>query len=545
MYGKKLVAAILLFLVLVPASYVFGNQVPASSIKPNPILTITPTNAQRFTNDVSYDFGPAVIQGLDGTSWVFWSYSFFNGRVSNPTINYRTTTSPGYIYNSSNWSSAQTLVSTPLSQNIAPSAAQLRNGTLFVSFASNRTGNYDIFLKRYSPGQGWSSDMQMTLNTANEKISSIVAASDGSLWLFWDQLINPTTSNIFYKVWRNGSWSTEAALTSDASNIENSEPSGFQMLDGSVWMVWSRTDTTSNLSNLYYRAYRSGSWTNPAQLTTNANPDHHPHIMQDSNNTIWMVWNRELPVSSTVFQNDIFYSYSVNNGASFVPETNLTNDTSCTANCPEDIMPALSQLKDGRIYLFWTTNRDPEFYWDLYYATTNVQPFHNVAVKSLSASPLTLRDFGIVTINVTVANTGTFPESFWLFVKATNTSALTVAVQFLSLAAGQIMPLSIGWNTTGTKPSKYQLSANILTSQTENEIVTGDNTLLGPRLWLLPPGDVNMNGRDDILDVALVAAAFGSTPGSPTWNPACDFDHNGKVDILDVATVAYWFGTYT
>ena len=68
MYAKRLVATTLLLLVLTPATYIFANPANASSVRPNPGLTITATNAQRFTSDVSYDFNSAVVQGLNGTT---------------------------------------------------------------------------------------------------------------------------------------------------------------------------------------------------------------------------------------------------------------------------------------------------------------------------------------------------------------------------------------------------------------------------------------------------------------------------------------------
>src|SRR4029077_18576572 len=323
---------------------------PASrmqSIVPNPGLNISVSSFQRFTADSSSDFLPAVVQRLDGTVQVFWEYvNILGGKVSNPTINYRTSSSPSYIYNSSKWLSSQGLVSNPNTQNIAPAVSQSRNGTLFLTFGSNRTGNFDIFLKRYSPTAGWYPDEQETLNTADEKVSSPLAASDGSFWLFWDRTTSSTSANIFYKVFRTGSWSAETALTSDGSTIENVQPSAFQTNDGTIWVVWSRDDTVSNAINLYYKTFRNGSWSSSVQLTSGSNPDQHPKIMQDQNNTIWLAWNRELPVSTNVFQNDIFYTYSINNGASFIPEVNLTNDVGCSTSCPEDLQPSLAQLKD-------------------------------------------------------------------------------------------------------------------------------------------------------------------------------------------------------
>jgi hypothetical protein len=549
MYASKFAPAILLLLVFTPIGY--------SSIRPNiapipdPGLNISISNMQRFTSDISYDFDPAIIQRLDGAAVVFWeNIPFSNGKISNPVINYRTSNYPSPTYSSLNWSASQTLVSTPLSQNVAPAVSQARNGTIYLSFASNRTGNFDIFLKRYSPSTGWYAEQQQTLNPADEVISSPLAASDGSLWLFWDRTLSATSANIFYKVWRSGSWGPETPFTSEGSTIENVQPSAFQMNDGSIWVVWSRMDTVSNLTHVYYEVYRNGSWSSALPLTSNANPDQHPHIVQDQNSTIWVAWNRELPVSLNVFQNDIFYTYSVNNGASFIPEVNLTNDTGC-AVCPEDIQPSLAQWKDGRVYLFWASNRDPQNYWDLFYDTTNPQPFHHMAVTALSASPMTIRLSGapsvtaVITVNVTVTNWGTFPESFWLFVKATNVSSRTIAAQYLSLGAGQVMSLSIIWNTNGVMPAKYRLSANIVAPANEQQIVTGDNTMTGGVLWLVPPGDITMDGRVDILDGAAVAYAFGSRPGGPFWNPQADLTGDGVVDILDASIVALWFGTVT
>jgi hypothetical protein len=46
----------------------------------------------------------------------------------------------------------------------------------------------------------------------------------------------------------------------------------------------------------------------------------------------------------------------------------------------------------------------------------------------------------------------------------------------------------------------------------------------------------------DILDIAIVAKAYGSYPGHPRWNPATDLDGSGTVDIIDIAKVAKDYG---
>jgi hypothetical protein len=55
-------------------------------------------------------------------------------------------------------------------------------------------------------------------------------------------------------------------------------------------------------------------------------------------------------------------------------------------------------------------------------------------------------------------------------------------------------------------------------------------------------GDVNNDGKVDGKDVALVAAAFGTTPGNPRWNPDADLNNDKKIDGKDVALIAKNYG---
>jgi hypothetical protein len=59
-------------------------------------------------------------------------------------------------------------------------------------------------------------------------------------------------------------------------------------------------------------------------------------------------------------------------------------------------------------------------------------------------------------------------------------------------------------------------------------------------VWLLT--DIDRNGKVDILDIAIAARAYGSSPGHPRWNPKADLDGNNKIDIIDIAKVAKDYG---
>lgn len=56
-------------------------------------------------------------------------------------------------------------------------------------------------------------------------------------------------------------------------------------------------------------------------------------------------------------------------------------------------------------------------------------------------------------------------------------------------------------------------------------------------------GDVNGDGTVNIFDVGLILGAYGSTPGSPRWNPNADFNNDGFVGIDDVSIALAYYDT--
>ncbi len=56
-------------------------------------------------------------------------------------------------------------------------------------------------------------------------------------------------------------------------------------------------------------------------------------------------------------------------------------------------------------------------------------------------------------------------------------------------------------------------------------------------------GDINGDFKVDMKDIAFVARAFGSKPGSSNWNANADFNNDGSITMRDVALMARHFGT--
>jgi len=85
-------------------------------------------------------------------------------------------------------------------------------------------------------------------------------------------------------------------------------------------------------------------------------------------------------------------------------------------------------------------------------------------------------------------------------------------------------------------------------------MIDGNNTDRYPLIYphgYVPSPDVNGDGIVDIVDVVIVALAFGSeaeddplTPWDETlrWNPDADINNDGLVDIVDLVIIGTNFG---
>jgi len=84
--------------------------------------------------------------------------------------------------------------------------------------------------------------------------------------------------------------------------------------------------------------------------------------------------------------------------------------------------------------------------------------------------------------------------------------------------------------THSPAPPKYTTAASTLSEEIDYVI---SRVLIG---------DVNSDEKIDILDIAIVAKAYGAKEGDPNWNVIADLDDDGMIDILDIATVAKDYG---
>jgi len=183
-----------------------------------------------------------------------------------------------------------------------------------------------------------------------------------------------------------------------------------------------------------------------------------------------------------------------------------------------------------RPYVIDANNRDR-------YPLMNSYPcIHAITVKDIRLDK-TVRQGFTTKIQVNIVNQGHFSESFNVTVYANTT---IIRAQYIILTSGNSAIASFLWNTTGFAEGNYSIIA--YAEPVSGERVTTDNTHVG---WVIATvlADLNGDGVVDIVDIAIVAKAYGSRLGDLNWNSIADVaEPYGEIDIMDIATVARDYG---
>jgi hypothetical protein len=174
---------------------------------------------------------------------------------------------------------------------------------------------------------------------------------------------------------------------------------------------------------------------------------------------------------------------------------------------------------------------------------------HDVAVVYITVWPsLTLPSY--VNVNVTVENQGTGYETFNVTLHADNLTVTSTTVIDLAPRSNETLKLKCDlfpyravifpppWSLDGPMVANVSVWAEASTVAGEADAL--DNVCVGGAVritwWCV---DLNGDGRINILDLAIMAKAFGNGGFRPLW---LDIDGDGQITIREIAYVARAFG---
>lgn len=162
---------------------------------------------------------------------------------------------------------------------------------------------------------------------------------------------------------------------------------------------------------------------------------------------------------------------------------------------------------------------------------------HDIAVAAITLSK-TITNDTTVTINVTVLNNGNYTATFNVTLSYDEDEIQTQTVT--DLEPTRSLNLTYTIDTTPLPKGNYTIKAYA-------HPITGENYFENNLLidgWIKETilGDVNGDGRVNIVDISLVAVSFKTEPGDTKWNPNADVNDDNEINIIDMSKVAIHFG---
>ncbi len=507
-------------------------------------------SAYTFTNPAGVeaipgvDQTPSALQATNGTLWVSWD----SAHLGTNQIFYSTPNATG-------WSPAKNATWGPANEsNAQPALGQLQNGTIILMWSGNVTGHFNLYYRLYNTA--WSQTYKLTDSCINGCVISnsifvgdmfpqAIRGPDSRLWVFWERDLfknDPSCPfgncrQVWYKTLNGNVWSADTQLTSDPTY--NQEPAAATINDGTIRVAYSKYSVKSGNYNIFSRTY-NGIWSGEVQLTTANTLDIQPAVVQDRNGTTWVLWSRQVALSTSVFQYKIFYITSPDNGVTWSKEAQLTFGGTIGLTT-DDFRPSAVQGRDRNLWVFYSSNAINNDF-NILYIKAAIWPIHELAVTSFQVSQMNLFPWYAININVTVANHGDFIENVQLSVQAVGPTTLNIGSSSFFLAGGGSKTVSFNWNATGSAPARYSIVASVPLIPGETVANGIDNSITLNPFSIYIPGDMDMNGRVDTLDASLILVAYGTRPGDPLWNPNADLNRDGVVNIIDLGMWGANFG---
>jgi len=162
---------------------------------------------------------------------------------------------------------------------------------------------------------------------------------------------------------------------------------------------------------------------------------------------------------------------------------------------------------------------------------------HEIGITGIESSKTVVGQGSHVSLSVTLRNYGSFTESFNLTVYANSTK---IQKSLATLAGMNQTTMTFDWNTTGSAKGNYTFWAYAEPVQGETD--TTDNLLTGGIVKVTIVGDVNGDGKVNLIDVFKEALAYGSVSGDSWWDPNLDINNDGKINLIDYFITALNYG---
>lgn len=504
---------------------------------------------KRLTTHPYYDGFPAFTQTKDGRAWFVWSKEI----EGNLTLYYKISSDQGRT-----WSEEMNLtkILAP-GENQNPSIMQAENETIWVAWTSDRPPELpepppeSDFYMNATPAhltipQGGSDSS--TINLTSVKNFNDTINVHASFVTGVTSVLNPSQVYLAQNETVTSLLTVTVDATATPGNYELTiigEPLNHKFLKYVHITLEITTSTESAQSNpnyvspssavsadssttgiqdyeIYFKTSNDNgeTWSKDIQLTNNNVDDLRPAIIQLANGTIMIFWQTHVSDSF-----NIVYK-TTTDGVSWSDTKQLTIDPA------DDKSPAATQTKDGKIWVTWASNRyaDYEILYKIYDGVT-----WSVDLRLTENTKSDLQPAILQAANEEIMifwASGNPTGSFDIYYKCSSDYGATWSDRTEFIAS----------NYEDTWPAVMVAEdTKIWVAWVNNEADQPDgNWEIYFRASL--PGDINEDGNTNVVDLTLVSLSYGSIIGEPGYNPVADINKDGIVDMKDLSIVARYLG---
>ena len=208
----------------------------------------------------------------------------------------------------------------------------------------NDSGVLGVFLSRSGDGGAtFTAPMTLSTNTGGSVSPQIALDVSGNVNVVWEDDSGASSDISFSRSSDHGAtFSTPKSLS---LNVGNSNSAQLAVdLNGNIDVIW-ENDSPGNFDVFFSRSTDGGlNFSAPKNLSNSPGISRTAQIALDPGGNISIVWADNAPQSSSP---DIFFSRSGNGGAAFSPPQNISNNAGFSAN------PSLAVDSGGNINLVW------------------------------------------------------------------------------------------------------------------------------------------------------------------------------------------------
>ena len=244
------------------------------------------------------------------------------------------------------------------------SVLRARDGTIFVTWFSDRGNNPDIYITSTRNGADWSPPVRVTTSAQGDFYPNLLQDAQGTFHLTWFRWEAPFRGHIWYNTSADGfTWqqNSEVQVTGGA-DVDDWVPVLTQASDGTllVYFVSDKRDPSNPASELYAAAKRPGSasWDAPVRLTainSLSEHDHLPFAMRTGNNItlVWMRHDTSEPLPWLNPRSALYYATSADGLTGWSTAQRITNESGNVVN----IFPFLYSTLAGDWSITWLSTR--------------------------------------------------------------------------------------------------------------------------------------------------------------------------------------------